>query len=92
MTNDKDNAKDGMTIGDRTRLFLLQWEIHNALRVQDPEGVEPDGFIGSDFQKLFEAQSALEWIGQAEDVVPAVVFLASPDASWITGETLIVSG
>jgi 3-oxoacyl-[acyl-carrier protein] reductase len=85
-------VNDGLPDGSRARLFQLRQEIHNALRVQHPEGVEPDGFIGSDFQKLFEAQSALERIGQAEDVVPAVVFLASPDASWITGETLIVSG
>jgi NAD(P)-dependent dehydrogenase (short-subunit alcohol dehydrogenase family) len=82
----------GMTNGSRTRLFQLQQEIHDALRVQHPEGVEPDGFIGSDFQKVFEAQSALERIGQPEDVAPAVVFVASPDAKWITGQTVIISG
>ena len=39
-----------------------------------------------------EAQAPLRRIGQPEDVAPAVVFLASLDASWITGEILSVSG
>lgn len=30
--------------------------------------------------------------GQPEDVAAAVTFLASPDASWITGQTLVVDG
>src|SRR6266536_5038206 len=58
----------------------------------ETEGLHAGGFVGSDFQKLFEAQSALGRIGQPDDVAPAVVFLASPNASWITGETLVVSG
>jgi NAD(P)-dependent dehydrogenase (short-subunit alcohol dehydrogenase family) len=31
-------------------------------------------------------------LGTAEDVGNAVVFLASPAASWITGQTLLVNG
>jgi 3-oxoacyl-[acyl-carrier protein] reductase len=31
-------------------------------------------------------------LGTADDVANAVVFLASPAASWITGHTLVVSG
>jgi 3-oxoacyl-[acyl-carrier protein] reductase len=58
----------------------------------ETEGLHTGGFVGSDFQKLFEAQSALGRIGQPDDIAPAVVFLASPDASWITGETLVISG
>ena len=58
----------------------------------ETEGVRAGGFLGSDFQKLFEARSALGRIGQPDDIAPAVVFLASPDAGWITGETLIISG
>jgi 3-oxoacyl-[acyl-carrier protein] reductase len=58
----------------------------------ETEGVSAGGFLGSDFQKLFEAQSPLGRIGQPDDIAPAVVFLASPDAGWITGETLIISG
>jgi 3-oxoacyl-[acyl-carrier protein] reductase len=58
----------------------------------ETEGVREGGFLGSDFQKMFEAQSALGRIGQPGDIAPAVVFFASPDAGWITGETLIISG
>jgi 3-oxoacyl-[acyl-carrier protein] reductase len=58
----------------------------------ETEGLQSGGFVGSDFQKLFESKSALGRIGQPEDIAPAVVFLASPDSGWITGETLIVSG
>jgi 3-oxoacyl-[acyl-carrier protein] reductase len=31
-------------------------------------------------------------IGQPQDIAPAVVFLASSDSSWITGETLFIAG
>jgi 3-oxoacyl-[acyl-carrier protein] reductase len=58
----------------------------------ETEGLRAGGFIGSDFQKLFESKSALGRIGQPDDIAPAVVFLASPDAGWITGETLMISG
>ena len=58
----------------------------------ETEGVRAGGFLGTDFQKMFEAQSALGRIGQPDDIAPAVVFLASPDAKWITGETLVISG
>jgi 3-oxoacyl-[acyl-carrier protein] reductase len=31
-------------------------------------------------------------IGQPEDIAPAVVYLASPESGWMTGETLYVTG
>jgi NAD(P)-dependent dehydrogenase (short-subunit alcohol dehydrogenase family) len=43
-------------------------------------------------QKQVEAQTPLGQIGQPRDVAPAVVFLASDEGAWITGETLHVSG
>ena len=43
--------------------------------------------IGSDFQKWAEGISPLGRIGQPTDIAPAALFLASPDSSWITGET-----
>jgi 3-oxoacyl-[acyl-carrier protein] reductase len=58
----------------------------------ETEGLHAGGLIGSEFQKMFESQSPLGRIGQPDDVAPAAVFLASPDARWITGETLVVSG
>jgi 3-oxoacyl-[acyl-carrier protein] reductase len=58
----------------------------------ETEGVHAAGFIGSDFQKNFEAQTPLGRIGQPEDIAPIAVFLASGDSGWLTGETLLASG
>jgi 3-oxoacyl-[acyl-carrier protein] reductase len=58
----------------------------------ETEGLHAAGFVGSEFQKMFESQSPLGRIGQPDDIAPAVVFLASPGADWITGETLLISG
>jgi 3-oxoacyl-[acyl-carrier protein] reductase len=46
----------------------------------------------SDFRKRYESQSPLGRIGQPRDIAPAVVFLASSDSAWITGETLYIAG
>jgi 3-oxoacyl-[acyl-carrier protein] reductase len=56
------------------------------------EGVRAAGFEESGFLKQLEAQTPLGRIGQPQDIAPAAVFLASPDAAWITGETLVISG
>jgi 3-oxoacyl-[acyl-carrier protein] reductase len=45
-----------------------------------------------DFRKQLEADTPLGRFGQPEDVGPAVVFFASDDSRWITGETLYISG
>jgi 3-oxoacyl-[acyl-carrier protein] reductase len=46
----------------------------------------------SDLRKQVEAKTPLGRIGQPEDIAPAAVFLASPESSWITGETLVIAG
>ena len=58
----------------------------------ETEGVHAAGLAEGDFRKLVESQTPLGRIGQPEDVAPAVVFLASPDAAWISGETLFIAG
>jgi 3-oxoacyl-[acyl-carrier protein] reductase len=58
----------------------------------ETEGLHAAGIPGSDFQKQAEAQTPLGRIGQPNDIAPAVVFLASPDSAFITGETLYISG
>lgn len=58
----------------------------------DTEGTHTTGIIESDFRKHTESKTPLGRIGVPADVSPAVVFLASDDASWITGETLVISG
>jgi 3-oxoacyl-[acyl-carrier protein] reductase len=56
------------------------------------EGVQTAGIVGSDMQKDVEARTPLGRIGQPQDIAPAAVFLASADAAWITGETLVIAG
>jgi len=58
----------------------------------ETEGVHTAGIAGSEWQKETEAQTPLGRIGQPQDIAPAVVFLASADSAWITGETLYISG
>ena len=58
----------------------------------ETEGTRTAGITESDFRKQVEAQTPLGRIGQPQDIAPAAVFLASPDAGWITGETLYISG
>lgn len=58
----------------------------------ETEGVHTAGIIGSDFQKSLQAQTPLGRIGQAEDIAPIAVFLASADSGWLTGETLLARG
>jgi 3-oxoacyl-[acyl-carrier protein] reductase len=41
---------------------------------------------------MFVAHTPLGRRGQPEDIAKAVVFLASDDAAWITGEAISVSG
>jgi 3-oxoacyl-[acyl-carrier protein] reductase len=60
----------------------------------ETEGTTTSGITHkeSDFRKQIEAQTPLGRIGQPTDIAPAVSFLASDDAQWITGETLYISG
>jgi 3-oxoacyl-[acyl-carrier protein] reductase len=58
----------------------------------ETEGTHAIGLPESDLRKQYEAQTALGRIGQPADVAPTVVFLASDDSGWITGETWQVSG
>ena len=60
--------------------------------VVETAGLRAAGIPGSDFQRQIETQTPLGRISQPQDVAPAVVFLASPDSAWITGENLYVSG
>ena len=56
------------------------------------EGVHAAGIDASDFRKDVESRTPLGRIGLPRDIAPTVAFLASPDAAWITGETLQVAG
>jgi 3-oxoacyl-[acyl-carrier protein] reductase len=58
----------------------------------ETEGWHAAGIADSDFRKATEAQTPLGRIGQPDDIAPAVLFLASAESGWTTGETLYISG
>lgn len=58
----------------------------------ETEGVHSAGIAESDFRKQVESQTPLGRIGQPRDIAPAVVYLASDESSWVTGETFNISG
>jgi 3-oxoacyl-[acyl-carrier protein] reductase len=60
--------------------------------VIETEGLHAAGISGSDFQKQVEAQTPLGRIGRPQDIAPAVVFLASAESAYLTGEALYISG
>jgi hypothetical protein len=43
MKDDEEKVDERMTNGSRTHLYQLQQEVHDALRVQHPEWIEPNG-------------------------------------------------
>jgi len=58
----------------------------------ETEGIHTSGLIEGDFRDFVESKTPLGRIGKTTDIAPAVVFLVSDDASWITGETLFITG
>jgi len=62
-----------------------------------PGGTVSEGFVklgvpGTEFEKQMVAGTPLGRLGQPEDIARVAVFLASDDASWITGERISASG
>lgn len=58
----------------------------------ETEGATSAGFIASDFHRQIESQTPLGRIGQPQDIATAAVFLASNDSSWLSGESIFISG
>jgi 3-oxoacyl-[acyl-carrier protein] reductase len=58
----------------------------------ETEGVHTAGFLESDAGKKIKSETPLGRIGQPDDIAPAVVFLASDEASWITGQMFFITG
>ena len=49
-------------------------------------------YITDDMERDWARMYPLGRLGRAEDIAPLVVFLASPEASWVTGQAISVNG
>jgi len=87
-------ALDAITISLSKELGSKQIRINSILPgATETEGATDAGVTpGSDYEKMFIANTPLGRRGQPEDIARAAVFLASDDAAWITGEQISVSG
>jgi 3-oxoacyl-[acyl-carrier protein] reductase len=87
-------ALDAITISLSKELGAKNVRINSIL----PGATETEGAIsagvtaGSEYEKMFVANTPLGRRGQPEDIARVAVFLASDDAAWITGEQISVSG
>jgi 3-oxoacyl-[acyl-carrier protein] reductase len=58
----------------------------------ETEGTVAGGMTEGDFRKEIESKTPVGRIGKPKDIATAVAYLASDDASWISGETWFISG
>ena len=56
------------------------------------EGTTSSGVIGSDLEKFVIETTPLGRVGQPDEVADAVVFLASDESRWVSGEHIRVAG
>jgi 3-oxoacyl-[acyl-carrier protein] reductase len=87
-------ALDAITISLSKELGAKNVRINSILPgATETEGARSAGVTtGSEYEKMFVANTPLGRRGQPEDIAKAAVFLASDDAAWITGEQISVSG
>ncbi|RZJ48815.1 MAG: glucose 1-dehydrogenase [Flavobacterium sp.] len=86
-------ALDSITISLSKEFSGRNIRINSILPgVVQTEGSQSAGFIGSEAEANFVANTPLGRTGQPEDIAKVAVFLASEDAAWITGEKISVSG
>jgi len=58
----------------------------------ETEGLHAAGIAESEFRTRTESLTPLGRIAQPEDIAKAVVFFASDDADWVTGQALLLTG
>ncbi|QES90688.1 SDR family NAD(P)-dependent oxidoreductase [Rhizosphaericola mali] len=86
-------AVDAFTIALSKELGNKKIRVNSVLPgMIETEGTHAAGITGSDMEKQMEAQTPLGRIGIPSDIGKVVTFLASEDAGWITGDTIVVSG
>lgn len=86
-------ALDAITISLSKEFSGRNIRINSILPgIVETEGSHSAGFIGSEAETRFVANTPLGRTGQPEDIAKVAVFLASDDSAWITGEKISVSG
>jgi 3-oxoacyl-[acyl-carrier protein] reductase len=87
-------ALDAITVALSKELGARNIRINSILPgATETEGATAAGVIaGSEYEKMFIANTPLGRRGKPDDIARAAVFLASDDAAWITGEQISVSG
>jgi NAD(P)-dependent dehydrogenase (short-subunit alcohol dehydrogenase family) len=88
-------AKAGML--NLTQTLALELAPRIRVNAVSPGQVVTEAFqqvLGVDEHRLADlvAQTPMGRLGQPEDIAAAVVYLASPAGSWVTGENLLVAG
>lgn len=86
-------AVDTITISLARELGARKIRV-NAIRpgLVETDGTVTAGFTHGDFHDEYVKNAPLGRIGRPQDIASAATFLASDESSWITGETLLVSG
>lgn len=85
------SAVDGLTRSFSKELAPRKIRVNSI----NPGPVETDGVhaqgLADTFQEL-GSQTALGRVGKPDDIARGVLFLASPDSAWMTGEMLHING
>jgi NAD(P)-dependent dehydrogenase (short-subunit alcohol dehydrogenase family) len=84
-------------IAHLTKCFAVEWGKHNiTVNAVAPTFIKTPGtekwLLDEEFKKQVLSKIVLGRVGRPEDVASAVLFLASPAASMITGTTLMIDG
>jgi NAD(P)-dependent dehydrogenase (short-subunit alcohol dehydrogenase family) len=84
-------------IAHLTKCFAVEWGQHNiTVNAVAPTFIKTPGtekwLLDDEFKKQVLSNIVLGRVGEPKDVASAVLFLASPAASLITGTTLMVDG
>ncbi len=58
----------------------------------ETEGTHSAGMLASEFEAGIIAQTPLGRLGQPQDIADVVAFVASDDARWLTGESVLAGG
>jgi 3-oxoacyl-[acyl-carrier protein] reductase len=69
-------------------------KVHVTVNAVMPGNIMTEGLgdLGDDYLHTMEASIPLRRLGSIEDIANAVLFLASDEAAYITGQTLVIDG